>query len=161
MQKIKARTSSRHYLSDMDSDVIAVSVREKQSLQKCIHWNVTVTGQMGEGFMKAFLQWRVVWNFLMAEVKSQPWRPMKMQIHVSIFLEMYFCYFHWEQMWYRNGNKWEIKKNKKGLLYPMELEVGNPVRKYVAWYHDTRHNFLFWFIFMYLECSLIFFFFFF
>jgi len=54
MQRIKARTSSRHKLSGMNNDVIAVYFTAKQSLQKCVHWKCYSHKTNGRKFYESF-----------------------------------------------------------------------------------------------------------
>lgn len=95
MQKIKARTSSRHKLSGMNNDVIAVYFRATQSLQKCIPWKCYCHKTNGRKFYESFHSVESHVQFHYCRCKKPALKTNEnSNKHVCIFLEMYFCYFH-------------------------------------------------------------------
>lgn len=113
MQKNRARTSSRHKLSGMNNDVIAMYFWVNQSLQKCIAWKCYCHKTNGRKFYESFRSVESCVQFHYCRSKKPALKTNKnANKHVCIFLETYFCYFHWEQKWCRNGNKCEMKKKK-------------------------------------------------
>lgn len=111
--------------------------------------NVTVIKQMGESFMKAFIQWRVMCNFIIAEVKSQPWRQMKMQI--NMFASSLTCISvtfieNKSDVGMEISVKWQ-KKKKKEQNFISDGTWSRQSSSEEVCMIDTRHNFLCFFFF--------------
>lgn len=116
MQKIRARTSSRHMHSSINNGVIAVYFRAKQSLQKCILSKSSRGETSGRALYESFqsVESRTWCNFVITELKSQPWRQIKTQIclHISwdVFLLLWLSKSDVE--WKEVGNGGKIKKKQ-------------------------------------------------